>query len=94
ILTAYSPLARGKVIGNSTLKRIGNNHGKTEAQIALRWLIQQENVAAIPKAASREHQEQNFEIFDFRLSSSEMQEISSLARNDRQVDPGFAPNWD
>lgn len=94
MLTAYSPLARGKVMGDSTLKRIAENHGKTEAQVALRWLIQQENVAAIPKAASREHQEQNFNIFDFRLSSAEMHEISDLARNDRQVDPSFAPDWD
>ncbi|MFB6145670.1 MAG: aldo/keto reductase [Candidatus Nanohaloarchaea archaeon] len=94
MLTAYSPLARGDVMGNSTIKRIADDHNKTEAQVALRWLIQQDNVAAIPKAASREHQEQNFDIFDFRLSSSEMDELSSLARNDRKVDPGFAPDWD
>ncbi|MFB6292510.1 MAG: aldo/keto reductase [Candidatus Nanohaloarchaea archaeon] len=94
MLTAYSPLARGDVMGNETLKEIGRSYGKTEAQVALRWLVQQENVAAIPKASSPEHQEDNFDIFDFELSGSEMEKVSGLARNDRKVDPGFAPDWD
>jgi diketogulonate reductase-like aldo/keto reductase len=95
MLTAYSPLARGDVIGNSTLKEIGERHGKSEAQVALRWLIQQENVAAIPKASSKQHQEANFNIFDFELTRDEVEEINSLrSENDRKVDPGFAPDWD
>ncbi|MFB6158815.1 MAG: aldo/keto reductase [Candidatus Nanohalobium sp.] len=94
MLTAYSPLARADVIGNKTLEQIGEEHGKTEAQVALRWLIQQEKVAAIPKATSEEHIRQNFDIFDFKLSEEEMKEINSLARGDRKIDPSFAPEWD
>lgn len=92
MLTAYSPLARGDVIGNDTLEEIGDRYGKTAAQVALRWLVQQEGVAAIPKAGSPEHREQNFDIFDFELAADEMEEISSLtSRNERKVDPGFGP---
>ncbi len=94
MLTAYSPLARGEVIGNETLQKIGEKHGKSEVQVALRWLIQQKNVCAIPKATSLEHQKANLDIFDFELSREDIEEISSLARNDRKVDPGFGPEWD
>jgi 2,5-diketo-D-gluconate reductase B len=94
MLTAYSPLARGDVIGNETLQEIGERYGKSEVQIALRWLIQQENFCAIPKATSEKHQKANLEIFDFELSDDEMEEISGLARDDRKVDPGFSPDWD
>lgn len=94
MLTAYSPLARGDVIGNETLQEIGEKYEKSEVQVALRWLIQQENVCAIPKATSVEHQEANLDIFDFELSDEEMESISDLAENDRKVDPDFGPEWD
>lgn len=94
MLTAYSPLARGDVIGNETLQKIGDKYEKSEVQIALRWLIQQKNVCAIPKATSVEHQKANLDIFDFKLSEDDMEEISGLARDDRKVDPDFGPEWD
>lgn len=94
MLTAYSPLARGEVIGNHALERIGEKYGKSEAQVALRWLVQQENVSAIPKAASRQHREQNLDIFDFKLSEEDMEKIESLSRGERKVNPSFAPEWD
>lgn len=93
MLTAYSPLARGEVMKNETLEEIGDKYGKTSAQVALRWLVQQHNVSAIPKAASREHQKDNFEVFDFELDKRDMQTINELKEdsNRRKVDPGFAP---
>lgn len=94
MLTAYSPLARGDVIGNETLQEIGEKYGKSEVQVALRWLIQQNGVCAIPKATSLEHQKSNLDIFDFKLSEREMREIFDLTSNDRKVDPDFGPNWD
>lgn len=94
MLTAYSPLARGDVICNETLQEIGERYGKSEVQVALRWLIQQENVCAIPKATSEKHQRANLNIFDFELSDDEIETISDLARDDRKVDPGFSPDWD
>jgi 2,5-diketo-D-gluconate reductase B len=80
LLTAYSPVARGRVSNDATLREIGEAHGKTPAQVALRWLIQQEKVAAIPKAASEDHLRSNFNIFDFELSDEEMERIFALRR--------------
>jgi len=80
LLTAYSPIGRGSVLSDGTLKEIGEAHGKTPAQVALRWLIQQEKVAAIPKARSEDHLKSNLDIFDFKLSEEEMERIFRLRR--------------
>jgi len=72
MLTAYSPLAKGKVVGDETLAAIGERYGKSASQVALRWLVQQDMVAAIPKASSREHLRENIDIFDFELTDEEM----------------------
>lgn len=74
-VTAYSPLARGAVVGDDLLADIGRRYGKTAAQVALRWLVQQPAVAAIPKATSRAHLEENLAVFDFELTDEEMQRI-------------------
>ena len=78
LLTAYSPVAKGRVSNDAALKEIGQAHGKTPAQVTLRWLIQQEKVAAIPKAASEDHLRSNLDIFDFELSKEEMERIFAL----------------
>jgi 2,5-diketo-D-gluconate reductase B len=80
LLTAYSPVAKGRVSRDAALKEIGQAHGKTPAQVALRWLIQQEKVAAIPKAASEDHLRSNFGIFDFELSQEEMERVCAMHR--------------
>jgi 2,5-diketo-D-gluconate reductase B len=76
LLTAYSPLGHGGVLDDPVLERIGRRHARTPAQVALRWLVQQDQVATIPKATSREHLAANMEIFDFELSPEEMREIA------------------
>jgi diketogulonate reductase-like aldo/keto reductase len=95
-LVAYSPLARGKAFRDRTLERIGERHGKNPGQVALRWLIQQEGVAAIPRSAHEANVKANLEIFDFELSPAEMAAIFAIAHSGgRQVNfPGFAPRWD
>ncbi len=95
-LIAYSPLAQGRVFGDPTLARIGERHGRNPGQVALRWLIQQEGVAAIPRSSREAHAKANLEIFDFALSDAEMAEIAELAHpGGRRVDPaGMAPRWD
>lgn len=95
-LVAYSPLARGDVLRNETLQEIGREHGRSAAQVALRWLIQQDQVCAIPKAASRAHLEQNFQVFDLSLGDDEMKRIHRLAKRagDRTIDPEYAPAWE
>ena len=69
---------RGGVGRDTTLRNIGGAHNKTTAQVALRWLLQQERVSAIPKATSEEHLGENLDVFDFELSNEEMDRISSL----------------
>ncbi|GBD43038.1 2,5-diketo-D-gluconic acid reductase B [bacterium HR40] len=95
-LTAYCPLARGRVFGHPVLRRIASRHGKNEGQVALRWLLQQPMVAAVPRSARPEHLRANFEVFDFTLSEAEMAEIAALADpRGRVVDiDGLAPPWD
>jgi diketogulonate reductase-like aldo/keto reductase len=80
LLTAYQPLSRGRVDDDATIREIGEAHGKTAAQAALRWLIQQEKVSAIPKATGEDHLRKNLDVFDFELSAGEMERISSLGR--------------
>jgi len=80
LLTAYRPLSRGGVEGDGTLREIGEAHGKTAAQVALRWLVQQEKVSAIPKATGEDHLRENLDVFDFELSAEEMDRVSSLRR--------------
>ncbi len=95
-LTAYCPLARGRVFGHPVLERIGARYGKSAGHVALRWLVQQPMVAAVPRSAKPEHVRSNFEIFDFALTPREMEEISALADpRGRVVDiAGLAPAWD
>ncbi len=94
-LTAYSPLARGKINDDATLKEIGLRHRKTPGQVTLRWLVQQDRVAAIPKASSEKHIRENLEIFDFELSDDEMNKIHALSSSGgRLLNPDWAPEWD
>src|SRR3546814_6199839 len=74
LFRSYAPLARGEVTRNETLARIGERHGKSATQAGLRWLVQKDRVAAIPKAASEEHALANFQIFDFELTAAERSE--------------------
>jgi 2,5-diketo-D-gluconate reductase B len=94
MVTAYSPLARGKVPGDETLRAIAERHGKTAGQVALRWLLDKPNVATIPKASSHERRLENFEVFDFELSDDDRAQIDALPKDGRILDPGFAPAWE
>ena len=93
LLTAYSPLARGAVLRDKTLKDIAAAHNKTPAQVTLRWLLQLDGVAAIPKASGSQHRRQNFDLFDFELDDEEMRRIDALSCGKRMVDPSWAPAW-
>ena len=78
LLTAYSPLAKGDVLEEPVVTEIADRYGKSPAQVALRWLIQQPQVLAIPKAETRDHRYDNLQIFDFSLSPTEMRELFEL----------------
>jgi 2,5-diketo-D-gluconate reductase B len=93
-VVAYSPVARGSAAGNAVLARIGKAHGKSAAQVSLRYLVQQ-GIVAIPRTNRLERLEENFALFDFELSDAEMREIHGLSgRNDRIVDWTWSPKWD
>ncbi|MDA3875159.1 MAG: aldo/keto reductase [Kiritimatiellae bacterium] len=94
MLTAYSPLAQGEVIHNSELEAIGKPYGKSANQVGLRWLLEQSQVVAIPRSSKPEHIQQNFDVFDFELSEEDKQRINRLPKDQRQINPGFAPEWD
>jgi len=95
LLTAYSPLGRGRAAADRDLIRIGQAYGKTPSQVALRWLLDQPNVAAIPKSSNRAHLAANFAIFDFALSAADRAVIDAKRGGTRLVDPtGWAPAWD
>lgn len=75
VLTAYSPFLHGGILNDSTLSGIGLRYKKSAAQVALRWLIQQDNVVAIPKATGYPHLTENIDVFDFSLTAEEMARI-------------------
>ena len=77
VIQAYSPLTRGERVEDGTLAEIGERHGKTPAQVMLRWCVQV-GAPPVPKAADPAHREENIEIFDFELSESELLVLSSL----------------
>lgn len=95
-ITAYYAMADGRVPKDPVLNDIGSRHGKTAAQVVLRWLIQQQGVIALSKTSTEERLAENFGIFDFQLSVDEMKAIHALAKPDgRIVSPqGLAPEWD
>jgi 2,5-diketo-D-gluconate reductase B len=94
MMSAYCPIARGKVVDQEDLQQIGEKYGKTPAQVALRWLIEQENVVAIPKSSSKEHLQENIDIYDFELTDDEFEQIDMIQKAERLVNPSFAPDWD
>ncbi|MFD1913767.1 aldo/keto reductase [Halodurantibacterium flavum] len=95
-VTAYYAMANGASATDRVLAEIGSAHGRTAAQVALRWLVQQEGVIALSKTARIERLAENVAIFDFELSDEEMARIFAMARPDGRItDPeGLAPRWD
>ncbi|HET9664748.1 MAG TPA: aldo/keto reductase [Burkholderiales bacterium] len=96
VFTAYCPLARGRLFKDPVLADIAKRKGRTIAQVALRWLMQQGNIAAIPRSSNPKHIAESLDIFDFELTAGEMQEIFALKRPDGRIanPKGRAPVWD
>ena len=80
IPVAYCPICRGDVAKDGVINGLAEKYNKTPAQIALRWIIQQ-NAVAIPKTASQKRLKENFDIYDFKINKGDMDKIYSLARN-------------
>jgi 2,5-diketo-D-gluconate reductase B len=93
-LVAYCPLAQGRAATNETLMAIGKKHNADAAQVALKWLLDQDGVAAIPKASRAESQQANLGALNVKLDDDDRKAIASLPKDQRFVKPGFAPAWD
>ncbi len=92
-ITAYMPLAYGKVLAEPLLMEIGKRHGVSAAQVSLAWLLAQ-GMTVIPSSTKRENLAANLAALKVRLSSDEMAAIATLDRGERCANPDFAPNWD
>lgn len=92
-IMAHNPFAAGRVEADETLRGIGSRHGKTPNQVALRWLLEQENVGAVPVAPTYALRRENREIFDFKLTDDDRAAIQDLPKDIRTVDPLWAPDW-
>jgi 2,5-diketo-D-gluconate reductase B len=93
-LVAYCPLAQGRAASNETLAAIGRKHGATAAQVALKWLLDQDSVVAIPKATRSESQKSNLDALNVGLDDEDFKAIAGLPKDQRFVKPGFSPVWD
>ncbi|MEO6015438.1 MAG: aldo/keto reductase [Devosia sp.] len=93
---AYCPVALGRVIGDPVIQAIGHAHGRSAAQIALRWIIQQPDLVAIPKTAKVERLSENLAIFDFVLTDAEMAQVGALQQPGSRLvnEPQWVPVWD
>jgi len=94
VLIAHSPLARGAVLSDPVMQEIAKQRKLSVAQVALRWLVQQERVVAIPGALNVEQLRENLKVLEVKLTNDEMAAISALARGTRIVDPPHSPAWD
>ena len=96
IFTAYCPLGRGRLFKDSVIAGIARARGRTVAQVALRWLVQQGNIAPIPRSSNPQHMAESLKVFDFSLTPEEMNRIFALKRPDGRIanPAGRAPKWD
>jgi 2,5-diketo-D-gluconate reductase B len=92
-VTAFMPLAVGKVMEDETLRRIAESHDASPAQIALAWLKAQD-IVTFPSSTKAKNIRSNLAAFELTLSEDEMQAIAGLERGERIADPDFAPTWD
>jgi len=93
-IIAYCPLAQGSLAENPELTAIGRKYGASPAQVALKWLLDQEGVAAIPKAQRPQSQRANLDALALTLDDDDRRVIAGLPKNKRFVNPPFAPLWD
>jgi 2,5-diketo-D-gluconate reductase B len=92
-LTSYTPTAKGAGEKDPVLQGIARKHGRTPTQVALAWLLGQDGVAAIPKAAKEANQRANLEAVSLRLDDEDRAAIAALPKDRRLVDPGFVSDW-
>jgi diketogulonate reductase-like aldo/keto reductase len=96
VFTAYCPLGRGRLLDDPVLGAIAESHGRTVAQVALRWLIQRGGIVPIPRSSNPGRLAENLDVFGFMLSDDDMARIGALHKANGRIanPPGRAPKWD
>lgn len=92
-ITAYSPLAQGEVFDDDVLADVAAAHDATAGQVALRWLLDQDGVAVIPRSSNLDHVAANLAV-DVTLSDDDRGRIDALRKDRRLIDPASGPDWD
>ena len=93
LVTGYMPFAVGKVLQDKTIVAIAEKHQATAAQVVLAW-VRQKEIATIPSSTKEKNLKSNLEATKLVLDAEDMASIEKLDCNDRQANPGFAPEWD
>lgn len=95
-LEAYSPLARGDVFDDKTIKEIADKHNITPAQVSLAWILSDNQRIAIPKTSNPEHLQGNLDAAQVTLDKDDIEKINKLAKSEgRKVEhPDYTPEWD
>jgi len=92
-LTAYSPLAKGANLESPVIDGVAAKHGATRGQVALAWLLAQDGVAMVPKAASPARQKENLGALEVKLDAEDLAALAALPKDRRLVNPAIAPDW-
>jgi 2,5-diketo-D-gluconate reductase B len=92
-LTGYSPLAKGANLDHPVIAQVAAKHGATPGQVALAWLLAQDGVAMVPKAASPARQRENLGALSLSLDAADLAALAALPKDRRFVNPAFAPDW-
>ncbi|MDO9436272.1 aldo/keto reductase [Hydrogenophaga sp.] len=94
-ITAFSPLAAGRVHSDPVITAIAKEKNRSNAQVVLRWLLQQPGISAIPRSSNPQRLRENIDVQGFELTPQEMDLLFGLARTDgRLVNSTWSPSWD
>ena len=94
LVTAHSPIARGRAVDNPVLREIGAKYGKSATQVALRWQLDKPDTMLVPKSTRPEGIAENFAVFDFALDDADRAAIETLPNGARGSRPPWEPAWD
>ena len=94
VLSGHSPIATGRLADNPVLRAVGAKYGKTPAQVAIRWQLDQDDVMVLPKSQRQAIIAENFDVFDFALTAADIDAIATLPHDERGVKPPHQPDWD
>lgn len=94
LLAAHTPLARGRILEDGAIREIAEAHECTPAQVVIRWLVDQDHVAAITKTVTPERMRENLDVERVSLSDDDRARLAAAPKDHRIVDPPFAPEWD